>query len=203
MRPPAVTARVAGAAALGYLAGTLPSADLAARLAGRDHDLHDEGSRNPGAVNTAAVLGRRWGLAVLVADMAKGALAGVAGRAVAGDAGACAAGTAAVAGHIAPVWNGFRGGKGVATSAGACLTVFPAYFPIDAAVAVVSAGASGQAERSMQVSCAAWTAAALAWWRWSLPNAWGPPPGPGLAAFAAISSAMILTKFRVTRNHAS
>ena len=145
------------------------------------------------------MLGRRWGIAVLVADMAKGTVAGLAGRAVAGDAGAYAAATGSIAGHIAPVWNGFRGGKGVATSAGACLAVFPAYFPIDAAVAAASAAASQQAERSIQVSCAVWTTAAVVWWRRGLPNAWGPTPGPGLPLFAAASSAMILAKFRAAR----
>lgn len=193
------TLPVAAAAGIGYLAGTFPSADLATRLAARGTDLRAEGSGNPGALNAAAVLGRRWGLAVLATDMAKGAIAGFAGRAVAGDAGAYAAATGSIAGHIAPVWNGFRGGKGVATSAGACLAVFPAYFPIDAAVAATTAAASQQAERSIQVSCAVWTAAAVLWWRRGLPNGWGPAPGPGLAGFAAASSAMILAKFRAAR----
>lgn len=192
-------ARVAAAGGLGYLAGTFPSADVAARLAARGTDLRVEGSGNPGALNAAAVLGRRWGLAVLAADMAKGAIAGVAGRSVAGTAGAYAAATGSIAGHIAPVWKRFRGGKGVATSAGACLAVFPVYFPIDAAVAAAGAAASQRAERSVQLSCAAWTAAALLWWRRALPNAWGPEPGPGLPLFAAVSSAMILAKFRAAR----
>ena len=195
----AAVARVTVAAGLGYLAGTLPSAAIATRVAGRDADLHQEGSGNPGALNAAAVLGRNWGLAVLGADMAKGAAAGLAGRVVAGDTGAYVAATASVAGHIAPIWTGFRGGKGVATSAGACLAVFPAYFPIDAAVAALSATTSQQAERSMQISCAAWVGAAVVWWRRGLPNGWGPRPSPALAAFAGVSSAMILAKFRAAR----
>jgi glycerol-3-phosphate acyltransferase PlsY len=192
-------ARVATAGALGYVAGTFPSADVATRLVARGTDLRAEGSGNPGALNAAAVLGRRWGMAVLAADMAKGAAAAAAGRAVAGDAGAYAAATGSIAGHIAPVWSGFRGGKGVATSAGACLAVFPVYFPFDALVAATGAAASQQAERSIQLSCAAWTAAAVLWWRRGLPNGWGPTPGPGLPLFAAVSSAMILTKFRAAR----
>lgn len=195
-------ARLVTAGVLGYLLGTFPSADVATRLAGSGSDLRDEGSGNPGALNAAAVLGRRWGLAVLAADMGKGAAAGKLGRAVAGDAGAYVAATASIAGHIAPVWSGFRGGKGVATSAGACLAVFPVYFPIDAAVAFATAAASQQAERSIQISSAAWTAAAVLWWRRSLPNAWGPAPSPALAGFAAVSSVMILAKFRAARRAA-
>lgn len=192
--------RLAAAGLIGYLVGTFPSGDVATRLARSGRDLRIEGSGNPGALNAAVVLGRRWGMAVLAADMAKGAVAGGLGRVVGGDTASYLAATASIAGHIAPVWNDFRGGKGVATSAGACLAVFPAYFPIDAAVAAATAVTAQHAERSIQVSCAAWTAAAVLWWRRRLPNAWGPPPGPALVGFAATSSAMILAKFRATRH---
>ncbi|HXH59081.1 glycerol-3-phosphate acyltransferase, partial [Iamia sp.] len=75
------------AATVGYLAGTLPSADIASRLAGRRTEVRASGSGNPGAANAAAVLGNRWGLAVLGADMGKGVAAGLVGRALAGDTG--------------------------------------------------------------------------------------------------------------------
>ena len=191
---------VATATVVGYLAGSVPSADIATRLALNGvSDLRTTGTGNPGALNAATVLGRRWGGAVLAADVAKGALAGAVGRAIAGPAGAYAGATAAIGGHIVPAWSRGRGGKGVATSAGACLSVFPAYFPIDAVVAVAGAARTRSAERATQVSCAAWVIASFAWWWRKLPNAWGPPPGPGLPVFAAFGSAMILTKFRVTR----
>lgn len=191
--------RLGAAIGIGYLVGSFPSADVATRLASRQIDLRSEGSGNPGALNAAAVLGRRWGAAVLAVDMAKGAVASVAGRSIAGDGGAYAAATASIVGHITPVWSGFRGGKGVATSAGVCLATFPAYFPIDATVAVTGAVASQRAERSIQVSCAVWTTAAIVWWRRGLPNLWGPKPGPGLPLSAAVSSMMILAKFRSAR----
>lgn len=187
--------RLAAAGVLGYLLGSIPSADLAARAAGGAIDLRSVGSRNPGALNAAQALGRRWGLAVLAADVAKGAAAGVAGRIVGGDGGAYTGAAAAIAGHIAPPRNGFRGGKGIATSAGACLAVFPVYFPVDAAVAAAGALGSQRAATAVRWSCAAWVLAAVAAWRFRLPNGWGPAPGPGLVAFAASGSAMILAKF--------
>jgi glycerol-3-phosphate acyltransferase PlsY len=188
--------RVLGATAIGYALGALPSADIAARAAsrGRRLDLRAEGSGNPGALNAAQVLGWRWGLSVLAADMGKGALAGLLGRRIAADVGAYSAAAAAIAGHVAPPRHGFRGGKGIATSAGACLAVFPAYFPVDAAVATVSAVTSRNAGSAIRMSCAAWTTAAVLWWRRQLPNAWGPTPSAALPAFAAAGSLLILAR---------
>jgi glycerol-3-phosphate acyltransferase PlsY len=186
---------MAAAVVGGYLAGTFPSADLASRMAKRDVDLRTTGSNNPGALNEAQQLGTRWGVAVLVADATKGAVGAVIGRMLAGNAGGYLAATASIGGHIAPVWSGFRGGKGVATSAGACLAVFPAYFPIDAAVAAIAAVRSGNAETSVRVSAVIWTLSASVWWRRKWPNLWGPEPSIGLPAFAAAGSAMIIAKF--------
>lgn len=185
------------ATAIGYLLGTIPSAGVVAWLATRGEiDLREAGSGNPGAINAIKTLGTRWGLVVLVADIAKGLAAGVVGLLIGGDPGAYAAATAAIAGHIFPVWSGFRGGKGVATSAGACLAVFPAYFPIDVAVAGASALKSRRAELGTQVACFVWIVSALVWWLADLPNLWGPDPSVGLFLFAVIGSTMILYKFR-------
>jgi acyl phosphate:glycerol-3-phosphate acyltransferase len=133
---------------------------------------------------------------VIVADMVKGVVAGFAGMAVGGDGGGYAAATASIAGHILPVWSRFRGGKGVATSAGACLVAFPAYFPIDMAVAGASALRSRRADIGTQVACFVWIASAAIWWAADLPNLWGPDPSVGLFLFALIGSTMILYKFR-------
>lgn len=191
---------VAAAAVLGYLVGTVPSADVAARLAtGGVTDLRSAGSGNPGAANAMAALGRCWGSAVLVADIAKGALACVAGRRLAGAAGANLAGTAAVVGHCWPVWNGFRGGKGVAVSSGQCLATFPAYFPIDVLVALAVARLRGRALPATAVASAAWVASGVLWWRRRWPNAWGPVPGPTLPLGAAATSAVILARFAAAK----
>ncbi len=63
---------------------------------------------------------------MLAGDAMKGAAASLLGRQLAGDDGAYCAGTAAVFGHCAPVWSGFRGGKGVATTLGVVLAAMPA-----------------------------------------------------------------------------
>ncbi len=194
---------VAAAGAVGYFCGTFPTADLVTRIATKGAmNLRSQGSGNPGATNAAKVLGTKWGLVVLTVDIAKGVAAGFAGMAIGGDSGGYLAATLSIAGHIFPVWSRFQGGKGVATSAGACLAVFPLYFPIDLAVAAIGAVAAKKAERATQISGVVWTGAALLWWRADLPNAWGPDPSWGLLAFAAISTTMILGKFLHARQTA-
>jgi glycerol-3-phosphate acyltransferase PlsY len=123
----------AAAAAIGYLAGLFPSADLASKFAGKRGRVREFGSKNPGATNAMKVLGPRWGASVLIADVAKGALATHFGRWIAGENGAAAAGTGAVLGHCFPLCR--RGGKGVATRYGAIATVAPDIAILDLAVA--------------------------------------------------------------------
>lgn len=82
----------------GYLAGSVPFADVAAGLAtGASIDLRTSGSGNPGGANARRVLGRKWGVAVTAADVGKGVAACHLGRRGAGDLGAHVAGAAAVA----------------------------------------------------------------------------------------------------------
>jgi acyl phosphate:glycerol-3-phosphate acyltransferase len=195
--------RIALAALIGYVVGTFPSADAASRLATRGRvDLRTAGSGNPGGLNAMKEIGTGWGVAVIVADMVKGALAGALGALVGSGAGAYAAATTSMAGHIFPVWTGFRGGKGVATSAGACLAVFPAFFPIDAAVAALGAVRTRNPERTIWANGVVWVGAALVWWLADLPNLWGPEPTIGLVAFSAIGVAMIVYAFRVSSRRA-
>jgi glycerol-3-phosphate acyltransferase PlsY len=104
-----------------WLLGTFPSAVLVARAHG--HDVMKEGSGNPGASNVARLVGWRAGALVLVCDFAKGALAAGVGLAVGGRPGAFALGIAAIVGHTFPLYR--KGGKGVATAAGALLVLYP------------------------------------------------------------------------------
>lgn len=107
-----------------YLLGAVPfSQIIAARVAGVD--LRTTGSGNVGAANLLRV--SRWppALAALALDLGKGAAAAAVGQWLGGPWLAAAAGLAAVTGHVYPVWLGFRGGKGVATSAGVCAVLTP------------------------------------------------------------------------------
>lgn len=190
--------RTVGAAATGYLLGTVPSADLAARAAsGGTVDLRSSGSGNPGGANAAKVLGRSWGYGVMAADITKAAVAAGIGRRLAGGRGAHVAASASVIGHCFPVWNGFRGGKGVACSVGQCLATFPAYFPVDLGVAALTSTRRWRSRSyaATVAACLTWVAGALVWKRRGWRNAWGPAPDGDLVAASVVSSAVILYKF--------
>lgn len=180
-----------------------PSAELAANAAsGGTVDLRTAGTGNPGGANAVGVLGKKWGYAVMAADIAKGVVACRIGRRLAGDTGQHVAGVAAVVGHCYPVNRGFRGGKGVAAGIGQCLATMPHYLPVDLAVAFGARSrddTAGRAETATVVASVTWVAAALAWWQLDLPNGWGGEPTPALPLAAAASSAVILHRFRVTR----
>jgi glycerol-3-phosphate acyltransferase PlsY len=115
------------AAVVGYLVGALSPATLVA--ARRGVDLRSVGSGNPGAANVGRALGRRAGVLVAVLDVLKGLLPAAAFGALDHRAG-LVAGVAAVVGHVtSPVLRG-RGGKGVATAAGAILGSHPLWAPL-------------------------------------------------------------------------
>ena len=115
-----------------YLLGTLPTAAVVARRTG--HDPTTEGSGNPGATNVYRTAGRRAGALVLAGDLVKGALAAGVGWLAGDHLLGLVCGAAAVAGHVLPATRRFRGGKGVATSGGVTLVLFPA---VGVAAAVV------------------------------------------------------------------
>lgn len=116
----------AALAAAGYLLGSIPFGFLVARAA-RGVDVRAAGSGNMGATNVARVAGVGPGLLVLLLDASKGALAVLLARALLPGVLTvqALAGLAAVVGHVAPVWLGFRGGKGVATALGVLLVLVP------------------------------------------------------------------------------
>jgi len=195
-------AQILVGALVGYVIGMFPSADLVARLVSRGPDkaavdLRAAGSGNPGGLNAARVLGRKWGLLVIVMDAAKGALAGFIGLAL-GDAGAYAAGTAVIAGHCWPVYNGFRGGKGVAAAGGSFFAAFPPMVPIDGLIAGAVAFLGKSSRLAIRVALVVWVVAAAVWWAADWPVWWGPEPSVGLVAYAVLGTAMIQTRFMLS-----
>jgi len=124
-----------------YLLGSVPFGLLIA--AGHGIDLRKVGSGNIGATNLSRVLGKHWAYVCFVLDLAKGLLptlaAGVWFSNMPGTKGLLAqliAGCAAIVGHIFPVYLRFRGGKGVATSFGVAIGLWP-YYTLCAAVALL------------------------------------------------------------------
>jgi acyl phosphate:glycerol-3-phosphate acyltransferase len=90
----------------------------------RGVDIRTLGSGNPGATNVVRTLGFRFGLAVALLDVAKGAAAALLGLWLGGDLVGVLAGVAAMIGHWRPLFLGFaRGGKMVATTGGVALAV--------------------------------------------------------------------------------
>ncbi|MFJ7727297.1 glycerol-3-phosphate 1-O-acyltransferase PlsY [Neobacillus sp. NPDC097160] len=109
-----------------YLIGSVPTALIVGKLV-FGVDIRDHGSKNPGATNTLRVLGKKSAIIVLLIDLAKGALATYLPIYFNLDAEPLYFGLMAVVGHCFPIFAGFRGGKAIATTAGALLI---ANFPL-------------------------------------------------------------------------
>ena len=127
------------AAVVGYLVGAVSPATLFARV--RGVDLRSVGSGNPGAANAGRAMGRRTGIVVALLDVAKGAVPAFAFGAFDHEAG-LVAGLFAVLGHITSPFLRGRGGKGVATAAGAILGAHPLWLVVVLATWVVVLGVS-------------------------------------------------------------
>ena len=107
-----------------YLVGSIPFAQLLSRR--RGIDLRRVGSGNVGATNVLRTLGVRPAVVARMLDAVKGTIAVlVAQRLTNGVAAPVMAGVASMIGHVYPVWLRFRGGKGVATAAGAFAVLTP------------------------------------------------------------------------------
>jgi glycerol-3-phosphate acyltransferase PlsY len=108
-----------------YLLGSIPTGFLVAKAKGID--IRTIGSGNIGATNVLRALGKPAGVFVLVVDALKGWLAVtlVALLFRDWDAGRIIAGVAAILGHNYTCWLHFKGGKGIATSAGVLVALVP------------------------------------------------------------------------------
>jgi glycerol-3-phosphate acyltransferase PlsY len=124
-----------------YLLGSVPFGVIIARAHGKD--LRIIGSGNIGATNLSRALGRKWAYFCFCLDVLKGMLPMLVGiKLISAPPNIAelflwlAAGTAAVLGHIFPIYIKFKGGKGVATSFGVAMGLWP-YYTICAAVSMV------------------------------------------------------------------
>ena len=138
---------------LGYLLGSLPSGFLAGKWC-KGIDLRSIGSGSTGATNVLRNVGKGPALVVFLVDVAKGAAAVLIASALTqnnalNDWIQVLAGLAALAGHIWPIWLGFKGGKAVATGLGlflglawpvglACFGMFMAVFSLSRIVSLAS-----------------------------------------------------------------
>ncbi len=109
-----------------YLMGSIPTGVVLARFYGIK-DITKEGSGNIGATNVGRVAGKKAGIITLIGDALKGAVPILAVMAISGRVEwlIAAAALTAFLGHIYPVFNNFKGGKGVATALGIFLTISP------------------------------------------------------------------------------
>ena len=135
--------------ALGYLLGSMPNGYLAGRWL-KDIDLRQCGSGSTGATNVLRNVGKGPALVVFLLDLGKGALAVLLAKSFGlNDWVQVLAGLAALAGHIWPVWLGWKGGKAVATGLGmflglawpvglACFGLFMAVISISRIVSLSS-----------------------------------------------------------------
>ncbi len=138
-----MTLVVAAIVLLAYLLGSIPFGLIISRSQGID--IRQHGSGNIGATNVWRVLGKKWGLLAFIGDVAKGLVAVLAAKWIAAkwaihiplphgherieffpqDFAGIAAAMGCILGHSFPVWLGFRGGKGVATSLGVIIGMMP------------------------------------------------------------------------------
>lgn len=118
------------AASFGYLIGSIPFGLLVGRL-GRGVDIRDYGSGKTGFTNSLRTLGPGLSAAVLAGDCLKGVVAVLLASTVYRGAGPelaalqVLAATAAVLGHVWPLYARFKGGRGVATALGATFVMMP------------------------------------------------------------------------------
>ncbi len=114
-----------------YLLGSIPFGLLIAKAHGKD--LRSIGSGNIGATNVSRALGRKWAYVCFALDVLKGMIPMLAIMFIAKPAGVVmlllwlVVGCAAISGHIFPIYVKFKGGKGVATSFGVALGLWPYY----------------------------------------------------------------------------
>lgn len=121
---------------LSYLIGSIPSGFLLTKYVMKT-DVREYGSGNIGATNVARVMGLKSGILVAVFDILKGYIGVMIGQMIIGDAATVyilLVAVAAIAGHDWSIFMGFTGGKGVATTFGVILRLYPIAFLVYALI---------------------------------------------------------------------
>jgi len=123
---------------LSYLLGSFPTGYLLFKWTSRK-DIRAFGSGATGATNVLRLKGWRLAVPVALIDVVKGAVPAIVAWRTTQDAGfAALCASAAVVGHCFPIFIGFKGGKGVATAAGAMFSLAPGPAALCLAVFVLS-----------------------------------------------------------------
>lgn len=173
------------AIALGYLLGSIPFGLVLTKLAGYE-DIRQMGSGNIGATNVLRTGNKALAFLTLLGDAGKGAAAVLIVRLLGlGDDAVVLAALMSIIGHIFPIWLGFKGGKGVATTLGTLLALAPCigliacavwlcmalafrYSSLSALIAVLSTPISAYImyqDTNYPIAC--WAIAALIWYKHS------------------------------------
>ncbi len=117
-------------------------------------------------------------LTVLMVELAKGLGAVRLGFMLEGDAGVVAAGVGAVAGNVYSIWYGFKGGKGLAITAGVLLATAPVLLLPTALVLVLVVVPTKSSGTATLAAIVVLNAAAATWWLQGWSTLWGIGPGP-------------------------
>ena len=176
-----------------YLLGSIPTSYIVGKLF-FGLDLREHGSGNVGATNALRVLGKKAGIFVLIVDIGKGALGVMAGLQIVkhynlshGHYWAILAGACAMLGHVFTIWLKFKGGKGVATSAGVFLALSPKALGLALALFIILVATTRYV--SLGSICAAAAITPLVFWEmgtWRHPN----------VALALIAGLVVIVRHR-------
>lgn len=181
--------------ALSYLAGSFPTSIVVGRLF-FGFDIRTKGSGNAGGTNSFRVLGWKAGLVVVIVDVGKGALAALFISRLGLSSGwpvellGLIAGFAAVAGHVWTIFAGFRGGKGIATAAGALVAIAPLPTGLAALVFALVLLSTGIVSLSSLAAALVFPLSLVAL------GLFGLPPSPWLLGFACLLAPFIFFTHR-------
>ncbi|MBQ9334967.1 MAG: glycerol-3-phosphate 1-O-acyltransferase PlsY [Alphaproteobacteria bacterium] len=118
---------------IGYFIGSIPTGFLLMKFC-KQIDVRDLGSHSTGATNILRSGGKTLAMWTLLGDVLKGALFVLIAKAFSDDCWYLSAVFCCQIGHVYPIWLGFKGGKGVATSAGIFLVLSPLFASISISI---------------------------------------------------------------------